>query len=205
MSRMRPSRSSARARQMSWRWPTETFSPYSATLASSPPIARTARASCARSRTSHTRCSLCSPNGSRLERTVPEKSTGSCGIIDTAPRSCSRESDWMSRPSIEMVPSAGSTMRISSSIVEDLPEPVRPTTPTFAPAGTENETRRRASSSPGRYRMETPSKTTSPLCSHARASRARAARATSAPAPTRSAPAAAKGSAQQQAGPRTAA
>lgn len=73
--------------------------------------------------------SLYSSNGSRLYRRVPEKRTGSCGIIEILCLSVSKDISFVSMPSILMVPSTGASLK-SAEMREDLPAPVLPTTPT---------------------------------------------------------------------------
>mmetsp|Transcript_40024 Transcript_40024/g.118752 ORF Transcript_40024/g.118752 Transcript_40024/m.118752 type:complete len:312 (+) Transcript_40024:249-1184(+) len=151
-------RSVARARQSSWRWPTEKFAPPSDTLWSRPPsTARIASASCTSSSTRSSSSSSAVPKGSRLYRTVSLKSTGSCGMIASRERSCERLRREMSTPSIWIAPSPRPSAPPSASMrrqtVErkvDLPLPVRPTTPTFAFAGIAQLTPRSAGGSSGR-------------------------------------------------------
>mmetsp|Transcript_11549 Transcript_11549/g.40386 ORF Transcript_11549/g.40386 Transcript_11549/m.40386 type:complete len:203 (+) Transcript_11549:612-1220(+) len=89
---------------------------------------------------SHTSASLYCLNGSRLSRTVPENSTGSCGMMARLRRSVVRPRFAQSWPSSETEPLSTSTIRYSVSSNELLPLPVRPTTPTFSPACTVNDT-----------------------------------------------------------------
>lgn len=91
-----------------------------------PPVPRMR---CTRSRQSRNSASVCLSKGSRLVRTVPEKSTGSCGMIARRlRRSCSLILE-MSWPSMWMVPERASRKRKRARVREDLPAPVRPTTP----------------------------------------------------------------------------
>mmetsp|Transcript_4924 Transcript_4924/g.10691 ORF Transcript_4924/g.10691 Transcript_4924/m.10691 type:complete len:285 (-) Transcript_4924:3510-4364(-) len=142
--------SSARAMQRSWRWPVEKLAPSSATSSSSE---RTACARCTRCSAAHIACAVCSPSGSRLSRTVPEKSTGSCGMTATADLCTWSGTSAMSRPSMRIAPvrSGGATSRVSATTRLDLPEPVRPTTPTFSPGSTVAVRPCSTSGSPSRY------------------------------------------------------
>eukprot|EP00966_Prymnesium_polylepis_P320220 7376600-Prymnesium_polylepis.1 len=54
-----------------------------------------------------------------------------------------------SRPSISMTPSSSGAIRSTASSSDDLPAPVRPTTPTRWPCSTERETRRSTGGSSG--------------------------------------------------------
>lgn len=56
--------------------------------------------SCTRSRASRSSESVCSSKASRLDLTVPEKSTGSCGIMANLERSECKLILEISRPSI---------------------------------------------------------------------------------------------------------
>ncbi len=123
--------SSALAKHTSCLCPTERFSPPSATGWSSPrssPRANSLRWACPRA--DHRRSSADVSNGSRLERRVPVKSTGSCGMMVMALLRAPSPMREMSTPSTEMDPEAASTMRNRDRVSEDLPAPVRPTMPT---------------------------------------------------------------------------
>jgi len=77
----------------------------------------------------HNCSSAYSLNGSKLYRIVPEKRTGSWGIIDTEDRSFARGMLAVLTSSRRTVPS-GSVRRKIVAIRDDLPAPVRPTMPT---------------------------------------------------------------------------
>ena len=82
-----------------------------------------------RSRASRNSASVCWSKASRFERTVPENRTGSCGMMARRlRRSCSFILD-MSKPSMWMEPERASRKRKRARVREDLPAPVRPTTP----------------------------------------------------------------------------
>mmetsp|Transcript_30846 Transcript_30846/g.71074 ORF Transcript_30846/g.71074 Transcript_30846/m.71074 type:complete len:238 (+) Transcript_30846:636-1349(+) len=86
----------------------------------------------------------------------PAKSTGSCGMIDRDSRRVWSETDRISIPSIKMVPPFSiSTKRKRVNNSDDLPEPVRPTTPRVDPGGTLILTFLRASGDTGLYLMDT--------------------------------------------------
>ena len=70
------------------------------------------------------------PVGSRFSRSVPLKSTGSCGMSAMLPRSFATCSFAISMPSMWIEPEASSDRRKSAFRMLDLPAPVRPTTPT---------------------------------------------------------------------------
>lgn len=88
--------------------------------------------------------------GSRLDRMVPWKQVGSCGMIARDARSCFKGIRSIWSPSIDMQPSHA-TNRNKQDRRLDLPEPVLPTIPIFSPASIEQETRLRAKGHPGRY------------------------------------------------------
>mmetsp|Transcript_2948 Transcript_2948/g.7319 ORF Transcript_2948/g.7319 Transcript_2948/m.7319 type:complete len:256 (-) Transcript_2948:432-1199(-) len=117
---------------------------------------------CARCTACHTSSSLYSPKGSRLKRRVPVKRAGTWGIMASAPRSWCRPSWLMSTPSTRMTPASSSIRRNSVLIRDDLPAPVRPTTPTLLPAATLMSSPRNTSGRPARYRIFTPSYSTLP-------------------------------------------
>mmetsp|Transcript_35678 Transcript_35678/g.87409 ORF Transcript_35678/g.87409 Transcript_35678/m.87409 type:complete len:250 (+) Transcript_35678:1-750(+) len=124
-------RSSARARQICWRWPWEKFSPRSATSALSPlGRDRTWLPRWERSRALQTAISSCCCNGSTLNRKVPEKRTASWGTKEIRERRSPRPILQTFTPSMKISPSVGSTMRSSASSREDFPLPVRPQMPT---------------------------------------------------------------------------
>mmetsp|Transcript_14946 Transcript_14946/g.37994 ORF Transcript_14946/g.37994 Transcript_14946/m.37994 type:complete len:307 (-) Transcript_14946:1332-2252(-) len=76
--------------------------------------------------------SFASLKGSRFDLTVPEKMTGSWGTRDSFVRRSKRDIWQMSRPSMQILPPEGSTIRYSAIIMVDLPDPVLPQTPTFS-------------------------------------------------------------------------
>mmetsp|Transcript_6596 Transcript_6596/g.10886 ORF Transcript_6596/g.10886 Transcript_6596/m.10886 type:complete len:243 (-) Transcript_6596:807-1535(-) len=135
--------SSARPRHSSCRWPTLRSRPPSATgRPSRPGAASTRSARCTWAKASQQSASVLSSSGSRLDRTVPWKSTGSWGMIASRRRKVCRPSLPVSTPSIHIDPASGSTRRNSAAVSELLPAPVRPTTPTRARAGTANRSPR---------------------------------------------------------------
>mmetsp|Transcript_2828 Transcript_2828/g.6335 ORF Transcript_2828/g.6335 Transcript_2828/m.6335 type:complete len:216 (-) Transcript_2828:1365-2012(-) len=119
----------ARAMQRSCLCPTEKLDPFSVTVSSSEPIAP---ASKVRRSPSHTSSSLKRPKGSRLDLTVPEKSTGSCGMTAMTLRRVFRPMVEMLTPSMRISPLSSSTSRSSAVSRLLLPAPVRPTIPTFS-------------------------------------------------------------------------
>mmetsp|Transcript_13475 Transcript_13475/g.33015 ORF Transcript_13475/g.33015 Transcript_13475/m.33015 type:complete len:238 (-) Transcript_13475:3774-4487(-) len=131
--RMRVFLSTQRAMHTSCFWPSEKLEPPSATAASRPPgSSDTASFMCTSSRACHTSLSVESPKGSRLERTVPLNMTGSWGMMARRLRTSRSGTLAMFLPSITMRPMASSNMRNSAMSSVVLPEPVRPTTPTFS-------------------------------------------------------------------------
>ena len=78
---------------------------------------------------SRSSASVCSSKASRLLRTVPEKRTGSWGMIARRERRAWRFMVEMSSPSMWILPSLASRKRKSASVRLDFPAPVRPTTP----------------------------------------------------------------------------
>lgn len=72
-------------------------------------------------------------HGSRLVRTVPEKTTGSYGTSDRFERRSCNPMVAISTPSISIRPADASTMRYIVIISVDLPLPVLPHTPSFYP------------------------------------------------------------------------
>mmetsp|Transcript_52475 Transcript_52475/g.135946 ORF Transcript_52475/g.135946 Transcript_52475/m.135946 type:complete len:212 (+) Transcript_52475:578-1213(+) len=145
-------RSMARARQMSCRWPTEKFPPPSPTGWRSPcSSAAMTSVSCAASMACASSTSVYCSKGSRLYRSDSLKSTGSCGMMASRERKSSRLSSLMSTPSMSSAPRptpstprVGSTSRQSAETKVVFPEPVRPTTPTFARGSMTHETPLRA-------------------------------------------------------------
>ena len=73
--------------------------------------------------------SSCSSKASRLLRMVPEKRTGSWGIIARRERRACSFILEISRPSMWIDHSLASRKRNKASVKDDLPAPVRPTTP----------------------------------------------------------------------------
>ena len=84
-------------------------------------------------RADHSARSACSSKGSRLLRTVPRKSVGSCGMMARRERRSYRPTVEMLTPSMAMVPAEISTSRNSVDMMELLPAPVRPTMPMRSP------------------------------------------------------------------------
>mmetsp|Transcript_30932 Transcript_30932/g.62733 ORF Transcript_30932/g.62733 Transcript_30932/m.62733 type:complete len:214 (-) Transcript_30932:48-689(-) len=140
-------RSSARAMQSSWRWPTLRLDPPSSTACLSwPPVPAMYSFIRTLSSASQIWLSEYSLNGSRLERMLPENSIGSCGMIDSCRRRSSSPMVLTSNPSSSILPSESSQMRKRATASVDLPAPVRPTTPIFSPGPVLNEMPRRAGS-----------------------------------------------------------
>lgn len=77
---------------------------------------------------SHNSASEYSSKGSRFDRIVPEKRTGSWGIIEIFFRKSEMFINFVSIPSIIIDPCV-SARRNSAVIIEDFPAPVRPTMP----------------------------------------------------------------------------
>mmetsp|Transcript_17451 Transcript_17451/g.46375 ORF Transcript_17451/g.46375 Transcript_17451/m.46375 type:complete len:255 (-) Transcript_17451:894-1658(-) len=149
-----PHRSSARAMQSSWRSPMEKLLPPSSTFSSSPKVGRML-AMPALSQASWTSSSACRPVGSMFHRTVPEKRTGSWGMMVTSCLSFRRPRVEMSTEPIVMLPAQGSTIRRSAVSSVLFPLPLRPTMPTRSPAPTANETPLSAGSRCAWYRSTT--------------------------------------------------
>mmetsp|Transcript_118648 Transcript_118648/g.369644 ORF Transcript_118648/g.369644 Transcript_118648/m.369644 type:complete len:273 (+) Transcript_118648:207-1025(+) len=152
-SRMRigESRSSARAAQTSWRWPTERFSPPPVRWWPRPPAwASTKARSWTLASSSRSRASARSPKGSRLKRRLPVKPTGSWGMMARRRRSVRRPSREVSSPSMRTRPASSGHIRKSACSRELLPAPVRPTTPRLVPPGTAKVTPSRTRGRPGR-------------------------------------------------------
>lgn len=149
------------AKQTSCLCPTDKFSPPSDTSNSSPfskLLANDFKWAC--SSASQTSSSVYTLNGSMFIRSVPENSTGSCGIMVRRERSDCRPSSDISTPSMVIFPSAASMilqwgnhsilghshyqkifLYLNKARVKlDLPAPVRPTMPTFSPPLISNET-----------------------------------------------------------------
>mmetsp|Transcript_3869 Transcript_3869/g.9165 ORF Transcript_3869/g.9165 Transcript_3869/m.9165 type:complete len:300 (-) Transcript_3869:143-1042(-) len=130
-------RSSARAMQMSCLWPTEKFSPPSDTTSLSlSGSASTAGLRVHLSSTAQIWASEWASKGSRLKRRVDENMTGSCGMMHSELRRRDSRTLEASTPSSKIIPFRSSEIRKSATVSEDLPEPVRPTMPTFSPAPT---------------------------------------------------------------------
>mmetsp|Transcript_13976 Transcript_13976/g.41366 ORF Transcript_13976/g.41366 Transcript_13976/m.41366 type:complete len:365 (-) Transcript_13976:46-1140(-) len=163
----REPRSSARAVQTSCRCPADRLAPFGSIGCSRPAGCAPQSASSEHwARHSRTSASACCPKGSRLLRSEPLKRVASCGMIASACRSARSGTVAMSTPSIEMEPSASSTSRKSAASRLLLPAPVRPTKPTFSPPPTRSSKPRSTKGVPGRYRMPTDEKTTSPRAGH---------------------------------------
>mmetsp|Transcript_22367 Transcript_22367/g.66631 ORF Transcript_22367/g.66631 Transcript_22367/m.66631 type:complete len:279 (+) Transcript_22367:423-1259(+) len=136
-----------RARQRSCLCPKLRLLPPTATGCASPAgSASTNLAIEPRSRALQSCSSLWPPKGSRLSRTLPEKSTGSCGTRPTDRRSSRTPTEAASTSLIATVPHLGGTRRRMASSRVDFPEPVAPTTPTLRPAATWRQTPRSTSS-----------------------------------------------------------
>mmetsp|Transcript_15219 Transcript_15219/g.22129 ORF Transcript_15219/g.22129 Transcript_15219/m.22129 type:complete len:223 (-) Transcript_15219:309-977(-) len=131
----------ARPRHSSCLWPWLKLSPFSDTGASRRAVNSSMTLLMLQpSSASQISPSVCSPNGSMLLRTVPEKRTGFCGIIPILLRRSFKPMRRMSIPSIiigawysSSETFAGSTILKSVRSREDLPLPVRPTTPILDP------------------------------------------------------------------------
>jgi len=67
-----------------------------------------------------------------LKRTLAAKSVASCGMSPSRARSSPSPTRLTSTPSIAIAPPASSHTRKSATARLDLPEPVRPATPTFS-------------------------------------------------------------------------
>mmetsp|Transcript_41337 Transcript_41337/g.93133 ORF Transcript_41337/g.93133 Transcript_41337/m.93133 type:complete len:310 (-) Transcript_41337:1308-2237(-) len=138
-------RRTARARQMSWRWPVDQLAPPSSTADPRPSgcCSRTALVSRqAQRRASHRAASWNSPNASRLSRNVPTKRTGSCGMMPSVRRSLLRGILAVSSPPSKIRPSVSmGVMRKRATRRDDLPDPERPQTPTFDPPGISRQSR----------------------------------------------------------------
>jgi hypothetical protein len=93
---------------------------------------------CTRTKASRSSESVWWSNASRFERTVPEKRTGSWGMIARRERRECRFICEMSRPSMCMDPCLASKNLNSASVKEDLPAPVRPTMPIRSLRSTRN-------------------------------------------------------------------
>mmetsp|Transcript_80007 Transcript_80007/g.159038 ORF Transcript_80007/g.159038 Transcript_80007/m.159038 type:complete len:248 (+) Transcript_80007:589-1332(+) len=166
-------RSIALARQMSCRCPTEKLAPASPTEERSPSLrALMGASSCVSEITRLSSSSECVPNGSRLYLTVSLKSTGSCMMIASRERKEESRSVERSTPSTSSAPAwptnplVGSTSRQSVAQKVDLPEPVRPTTPTLARASMMQLTWSSESGSSGRYRTHKSVATMRPAVGH---------------------------------------
>lgn len=85
--------------------------------------------------TSHSFWSSYCPRGSKLFRILPLKRVGSWGIMLSFNLRSFRPMVQMSRPSIRILPPAGSTNRNKALISVVFPLPVLPTTPILCPAG----------------------------------------------------------------------
>mmetsp|Transcript_70178 Transcript_70178/g.158705 ORF Transcript_70178/g.158705 Transcript_70178/m.158705 type:complete len:228 (-) Transcript_70178:156-839(-) len=133
--------SAARAMERSCRCPALQLAPPSITHISSPsPEQVTNSLRRATSRADHTSSSVFSSAGSRLNLRGPEKRWGSWGMIASALRSWGRATLAVSTPSMSTCPPHTSLRRARARSSEDLPEPVRPTTPSLEPPNTRQST-----------------------------------------------------------------
>mmetsp|Transcript_33147 Transcript_33147/g.72258 ORF Transcript_33147/g.72258 Transcript_33147/m.72258 type:complete len:231 (-) Transcript_33147:3301-3993(-) len=94
-------------------------------------------------------------SGSRLKRRVPEKRTGSWGMIEILCRRRCSPTVQMSRPSMNVPPPSGSTSRSSTFSTELLPAPVRPQMPNFSRGFTLKDNPFSTKGSSGLYRRRT--------------------------------------------------
>mmetsp|Transcript_7696 Transcript_7696/g.10912 ORF Transcript_7696/g.10912 Transcript_7696/m.10912 type:complete len:203 (+) Transcript_7696:1216-1824(+) len=146
-------RSRALPMQISWRCPALKFSPASTTISCNwPGKDFTCFFMSTLSNTDHSSVSEWLSNGSKLKRTVAEKSTGSCGTMPTRDRSVCKGIVLVSMPPMSICPPASSWMRNSAFIKLLLPDPVRPAMPTFSPASTTKLSPLRMRG-PSRYRI----------------------------------------------------
>mmetsp|Transcript_87853 Transcript_87853/g.261959 ORF Transcript_87853/g.261959 Transcript_87853/m.261959 type:complete len:233 (-) Transcript_87853:1269-1967(-) len=151
--------SSVWAKVRSCLWPSERPAPGPpATVSSATAGKRPAVRSAARRRSSSW-----APKGSRLYRTVPFMTIGSCGIIEIAFRSAWSPRPAMSTSSMVTRPASHSTRRNRTHVIVLLPAPVRPTMPIFSPLPMEMLKFLSARGRPSRYLRETPLKHTAPL------------------------------------------
>mmetsp|Transcript_21037 Transcript_21037/g.49960 ORF Transcript_21037/g.49960 Transcript_21037/m.49960 type:complete len:336 (-) Transcript_21037:346-1353(-) len=160
-------RSNARARHSNCRSPTLRLPPPVATASpSAPGSARMVSSIRTCWSASHTSSSLKLPKGSRLERMVPEKRTGSCGMIESFILRSLTPIVEMSTPSIDTLPDTSCAIRNRHTATEDLPAPVRPTNPIFSAPLISKLRSLSAGSRPSLYAITTFSKTNFPLCGH---------------------------------------
>mmetsp|Transcript_84749 Transcript_84749/g.220797 ORF Transcript_84749/g.220797 Transcript_84749/m.220797 type:complete len:318 (+) Transcript_84749:244-1197(+) len=168
----------ARAKHICCRWPNEKFSPFSATVAAnlsatvtslkaaSPQLCRAKASTCDCKWERQMACQTASPvdsfSGSKLKRRSPENRTGSCGSTVMLRRTLCKPKVAMSNPSINILPSVGSTMRSSTFNNEDLPAPVRPQMPNFSPGTTFKPKPSKTKGSSGRYFRRTSLNSTPP-------------------------------------------
>mmetsp|Transcript_21186 Transcript_21186/g.68367 ORF Transcript_21186/g.68367 Transcript_21186/m.68367 type:complete len:208 (-) Transcript_21186:1131-1754(-) len=111
--------------------------------------------------------SVCLSNGSKLFRSVPANSTGSCGITDSRERSWCRPNPCTGTPSIRISPASQSTSRNRHAVASVLlPLPVRPTIATFSPARMSNVSPSSTGSRSGRYRSRTFRNSIAPCAGH---------------------------------------
>mmetsp|Transcript_63643 Transcript_63643/g.106163 ORF Transcript_63643/g.106163 Transcript_63643/m.106163 type:complete len:339 (-) Transcript_63643:3074-4090(-) len=166
-SRILQSHSRARTMHTSCRWPTLRFCPLGSMVMSSPPLRLSTNSlSLASARVAQSLSDVCRSNGSKLNRRVPEKSTGSCGMMAMRHRSACSPTLEVGRPSMRICPSFSSTSRSSVTRSELLPAPVRPTIPTFSPGATLKLRPLRTGSRPSRYCMTTFLNSTFPAVGH---------------------------------------
>mmetsp|Transcript_29019 Transcript_29019/g.52107 ORF Transcript_29019/g.52107 Transcript_29019/m.52107 type:complete len:223 (+) Transcript_29019:23-691(+) len=144
-------RNRARTMHTSCLCPTLRFCPLGSTAMSRPPLRDSTNSfRLAVSSAAQSAAGECSPNGSRLKRSDPENSTGSCGMMARRCRRVCSPTVWIGRPSIMMAPACRSTNRSRATRRELFPAPVRPTTPTRSPGRTVKVRPLRTGSSPGR-------------------------------------------------------
>mmetsp|Transcript_23734 Transcript_23734/g.73058 ORF Transcript_23734/g.73058 Transcript_23734/m.73058 type:complete len:242 (-) Transcript_23734:1814-2539(-) len=114
------------------------------------------------SKASPTTSSEYSPKGSQFILPVPCMSTASWGMRQSRRRSIVRPNVEVSTPSTRTRPPQTSTKRNRAMNNDDLPAPVRPTTPTLSEGAISKEASFNAKGRPSRYRSWTFSKTTAP-------------------------------------------
>lgn len=151
-------RTSARASDTSCAWPADRFAPPLETIV----LNDTVWSSATRDSAWLSSASAYSPNGSRLSRIVPEKSTGSCMTMLKRRRSSFRGTDAMLIPSIRIRPPLSSAARNRLDARLLLPLPVRPTTPIFSPGLIVKLTPFSTVGSSGAYRSTTSSNSIPP-------------------------------------------
>mmetsp|Transcript_50241 Transcript_50241/g.133372 ORF Transcript_50241/g.133372 Transcript_50241/m.133372 type:complete len:295 (+) Transcript_50241:273-1157(+) len=151
----------ARAIATSWRSPALNCSPPLPTSASSAACTPTCVSADFRA------SSPSLPLGSRLPRSVPRNRKGIWGTMATALRRVCSPTLEMSTPSSSTPPELISTSRSSITDSEDLPAPVRPTTPSLSPPATVMVRPLTAGGRCGMYRSVAPRNSTRPAVGHA--------------------------------------